>query len=136
MKFYIFSAICLLLMFIISANPDSYTPMKDAETIIHLIFSLGIFVFIFENIVIVIIQSLLYKINKKFIISVIPISKATFIIHSIFLIMAFSMKFLLLIKPISKTLYGVLYALLINYTLFKTVINLVIQYFSGKTLNI
>tara|TARA_Y100000591_G_C21225813_1_gene402160 strand:- start:74 stop:379 length:306 start_codon:yes stop_codon:yes gene_type:complete len=101
-----------------------------------MIFSLTIFIFIFENIVIMIVQAILNKVNKKIIISVIPVSKITFIIHSIFLIMAFPMQFILLIKPFSKFIYGVFYSLLIFYALFKTIINVVIEHFAGVTIKI
>jgi len=131
----IYHAIYDALYYIFSVGPDSYTPMKNYR-IIHMIFSLVIFVFIFENIVIMIIQAILNKVNKKIIISVIPVSKITFIIHSIFLIMAFPMQFILLIKPFSKFIYGVFYSLLIFYALFKTVINVVVEHFAGVTIKI
>lgn len=121
--------------YIFSVSPDSYIPMKNYR-IIHMIFSLAIFVFIFENIIIIIIQAILNKLKKKIILPIIPVSNVTFFIHSIFLTMVFPMQFLLLIKPFSKIIYGFFYSILISYTLYRTIINVVIKYFSGRTINL
>jgi hypothetical protein len=124
-----------IVYYIFSVKPDSYTPMKNYR-IIHMIFSLAIFVFIFENIIIMIIQAILNKLKKKIILPIIPVSQITFVIHSIFLIMAFPMQIILLIKPFSTILFGFFYSILMSYAFYKTIINVVIKHFTGATINL
>ena len=131
----IFKSIYDFFYYIFSVNPDSYVPMKNFG-VIHLIFCFAMFIFVIENLVIMCTQAILNKFDNKLPFSILPISEIAHILHSGFVITSFPAQFLLLIKPFSIILYTILYSILITYGFFKTFINMIVEHFTGNTLNI
>lgn len=130
----IFKIIYNFFYYLFSVEPDSYMPMKN-NIIFHFIFCLVITIFIIEIIIIILIQTFFGKLKQKLSFNLIPLSQLVFIVHSGFLITSFPSMGLLLIKPFFYILYILLYSILIVYGFFKSFINMIVKYFTGKTIN-
>lgn len=125
----------MVLSYIFSDKPDGYSPLKTS-IIFHFIFWLALLIFIFENFIIMFVQFILYHINNKIAFNIIPTSQITFLIHSIFIILAFPIQFLKLIYPFSSILYYLLKILLITIAIVVSIVNTILNYFTGTTINL
>ena len=117
-----------------SVEPDSYMPMRHS-IIFHFIFSLSITIFMIELILTILMQTFFDKVKQKLYFNIIPLNQIVFMIHSGFVITSFPAMGLLLIKPFIYILYIILYNILIAYGFYTSFINIVIKYFTGKTIN-
>lgn len=130
----IFNGIYNIFNYLFGVEPDSFMPMRN-NIILHFIISLVVTVFVIELIVIILIQTFFNKIENKLSFQIIPISQLVFIIHSGFLITSFPAMVLLLLRPFIYILYIILYNILIVYGFIASIINMVVKYLTGKTLN-
>ena len=130
----IFNGIYNIFNYLFGVEPDSFMPMRNF-IIPHFILSLAITVFLIEIIIIILTQTFFNKIRDKLSFNIIPISQLVFIIHSGFLITSFPAMGLLLIRPFIYILYILLYNILIIYGFLTSFINMIVKYFTGKTLN-
>ena len=122
-------------MGLINVTPDSYVPMTNYGQF-HLIFCLAILMFVYENFIIMIVQSILNKINYNLPYSLIPVSKVQDIIHIGFTSTSFLLNQILLIKPLVPIIYYILYIIIVTYGFLKAIINTILKHFTGNTLNI
>lgn len=130
----IFNGIYNFFNYLFGVEPDSFMPMRN-NIILHFIISLVVTVFLMELIVIILVQTFFNKIENKLSFKIIPISQLVFIIHSGFLITSFPSMVLLLLRPFIYVLYIILYNILIAYGFFASIINMVVKYLTGKTIN-
>tara|TARA_B110000305_G_C19351174_1_gene594337 strand:- start:575 stop:979 length:405 start_codon:yes stop_codon:yes gene_type:complete len=130
----IFNGIYNIFNYLFGVEPDSFMPMRN-NILPHFIISLVVTIFVMEIIVIILIQTFFNKIENKLSFKIIPITQLVFIIHSGFLMTSFPAMVLLLIKPFIYILYIILYNILIAYGFFTTFINMIVKYFTDKTIN-
>ena len=130
----IFDFIYNILNYLFGVEADSFIPMKNS-IVFHFILSLALTVFVIEIVIIVLTQIFFNKVQSKFSFSFIPLSQLIFIIHSGFIITSFPAMELLLMKPFANILYVILYNMLILYGFCASFINMIVEHFTGKTIN-